>query len=355
MASAANRSIGPGTAVVVTGASAGVGRAIARMLGARKASVGLMARGAEGLESARREITAAGGRAIALTVDVADADAIEEAAARIESELGPIDVWINNAMTSVLSPVHQMTPDEYRRVTDVTYLGAVHGTLSALRRMRERDRGVIVQVSSGLAYRSIPLQSAYCAAKQALRGFTESLRTELIHERSGVEVTMVHLPALNTPQFGWVRSRMPRKLQPLPPIFQPEVAAEAILWAAERVPRELFVGAPTELLILGQKIAPGLMDRYLADAAWDGQMHDGPEDPARPDNLLEPLPGDHGAHGAFDRRARDRSPHLWLATHPRWYRGAALGLGLAAAVWASRRSARRLRVSPTVTAGVARA
>lgn len=338
MASAANRSIGPGSVVVVTGASAGVGRAIARMLGSREASVGLMARGAEGLEGARREITEAGGRAIALTVDVADAAAVEDAAGRIEAELGPIDVWINNAMTSVFSPVHQMTTDEYRRVTEVTYLGAVHGTLSALRRMRERDRGVIVQVGSGLAYRSIPLQSAYCAAKQALRGFSESLRTELIHEHSGVGVTMVQLPALNTPQFGWVRSRLPRKAQPLPPIFQPEVAAEAILWAAEHIPRELYVGAPTELAILGQKLAPGLMDHYLAAAAWDGQMHDGPEDPGRPDNLFRPLPGDHGAHGAFDRRARDRSPHLWLATHPSWYRGAALGLGVAAALWASRRS-----------------
>ena len=337
MGSGQDRSIGPETVIALTGASAGVGRAVARMLGSRKASVGLLARGIDGLEAARREVTAAGGRAIALPVDVADAAAVEETAGRIESELGPIDVWINDAMTSVFSPVHQTTPDEYRRVTEVTYLGAVHGTLSALRRMRERDRGVIVQVGSGLAYRSIPLQSAYCAAKQAVRGFTESLRTELIHERSGVGVTMVQLPALNTPQFGWVRSRLPHKAQPLPPIFQPEVAAEAILWAAEHVPRELYVGAPTELAILGQKIAPGLMDRYFAAVAWDGQMHDGPEDPARPDNLFRPLPGDHGAHGAFDKRARDHSPHLWLATHPLWYRGAVLGFGLATAVWASRR------------------
>ena len=218
-------------------------------------------------------------------------------------------------MTSVFSPVHQMTADEYRRVTEVTYLGTVHGTLSAFRRMRRRDRGVIVQVGSALAYRSIPLQSAYCAAKAAMRGFTASLRRELIHERSGIAVTMVQLPAINTPQFGWVLSRLPQKAQPVPPIFQPEVAAEAILWAAEHVPRELHVGASTELAILGEKVAPGLMDRYLAGAAWDGQMQDEPEEPGRPDNLYQPLPGDRGAHGAFDSRARDRSPYLWLAQH----------------------------------------
>src|SRR5450759_1287982 len=204
--------------------------------------------------------------------------------------------------------------------------------------MRPRDAGVIVQVGSALAYRSIPLQSAYCAAKHALRGFTESLRTELIHEQSGVGVTIVHLPALNTPQFGWVRSRLPRKAQPVPPIFQPEVAAAAIVWAAEHVPRELDVGAPTVLAILGEKLAPGLMDRYLASAAWNGQMYDGPRDPDQPDNLLQPLPGDRGARGAFDARARDWSTQLWLATHPSLYRGLAVGLGLAAGVWTAHRS-----------------
>jgi short-subunit dehydrogenase len=332
------RPIGAGTVVVVTGASAGVGRAVVRALGSRGASVGLLARGADGLEGARREVESAGGRALALIADVADASAVEEAASRIETELGPIDVWINNAMTSVYSPVHQMTADEYRRVTEVTYLGAVHGTISALRRMRQRDAGVIVQVGSALAYRSIPLQSAYCAAKHALRGFTESLRTELIHEQSGVGVTIVHLPALNTPQFGWVRSRLPRKAQPVPPIFQPEVAAAAIVWASEHVPRELDVGAPTVLAILGEKLAPGLMDRYLASAAWNGQMYDGPRDPDQPDNLLQPLPGDRGARGAFDARARDWSTQLWLATHPSLYRGLAVGLGLAAGVWTAHRS-----------------
>jgi short-subunit dehydrogenase len=332
------RPIGAGTVVVVTGASAGVGRAVVRALGSRGASVGLLARGADGLEGARREVESAGGRALALIVDVADASAVEEAASRIETELGPIDVWINNAMTSVYSPVHEMTADEYRRVTEVTYLGAVHGTISALRRMRQRDAGVIVQVGSALAYRSIPLQSAYCAAKHALRGFTESLRTELIHEQSGVGVTIVHLPALNTPQFGWVRSRLPRKAQPVPPIFQPEVAAAAIVWAAEHVPRELDVGAPTVLAILGEKLAPGLMDRYLASAAWNGQMYNGPRDPDQPDNLLQSLPGDRGARGAFDARARDWSTQLWLATHPSLYRGLAVGLGLAAGVWTAHRS-----------------
>jgi NAD(P)-dependent dehydrogenase (short-subunit alcohol dehydrogenase family) len=337
MRSAISRQLGRGSVVVVTGSSAGVGRAVARALGERRASVGLLARGVEGLEGARREIAASGGRAIALTVDVADPAAVEEAADRVERELGPIDVWINNAMTSVFSPVHEMTAEEYRRVTEVTYLGTVHGTLSALRRMRARDEGVIVQVGSALAYRSIPLQSAYCAAKAAMRGFSESLRSELIHERSGVQVTMVHLPALNTPQFGWVRSRLPRKAQPVPPIFQPEVAAQAILWAAEHVPRELRVGAPTELAILGEKLAPGLMDLYLANTAWNGQMYDGPEDPTRRDNLYAPLPGDHAARGEFDARARDWSPHLWLATHRYAYRGLAFGLGLAAAMWTHRR------------------
>jgi NAD(P)-dependent dehydrogenase (short-subunit alcohol dehydrogenase family) len=312
----AQRTLGPGTVAVVTGASAGVGRATVRAFAARGAALGILARGTEGLAATLREVEATGAHALALSTDVADPAAVEQAAERIEAELGPIDVWVNNAMTSVFSPVHAMTADEYRRVTEVTYLGGVHGTLSALRRMRPRDQGVIVQVGSALAYRSIPLQSAYCAAKQALRGFSESLRSELIHEGSGVAVTMVHLPALNTPQFGWVRSRLPRKAQPVPPIFQPEVAAEAILWAAEHVPRELQVGAPTELVILAQKIAPGLLDEYLARSAWDGQMHDGADDPHRPDNLWDPVEGDRGAHGVFDSRARATSPALWLATHP---------------------------------------
>jgi short-subunit dehydrogenase len=321
----------PGTVAVVTGASAGVGRATVQALAARGAAIGLIARGSQGLKATATEVTAAGGRPLIVQADVADADAVEQAAARVESELGPIEIWINNAMTSVFSPVAQMQPDEYRRVTEVTYLGGVYGTLAALRHMRERDRGVIVQVGSALAYRSIPLQSAYCAAKQALRGFTESLRSELIHDGSGVAVTMVNLPALNTPQFGWVRSRLTRKAQPVPPIFQPEVAANAIVWAAEHAPRELQVGAPTELVIRAQKLFPGLLDRYLARSAWEGQMHDGPEDPHRPDNLDAPVEGDFGAHGTFDDRARNSSPQLWLETHPWVTRMAAAVLGVAAA------------------------
>ena len=319
--------------VVITGGSAGAGRAAARAFAHKGAHVALLARGEERLAQAQLEVEGAGVRCVAISTDVADAQAVEDAATQIEDTLGPIDVWVNSAMTSVFSPVHQMTADEYRRVTEVTYLGTVHGTLSAFRRMRGRDRGVIVQVGSALAYRSIPLQSAYCAAKAAMRGFTESLRSELIHEKSGVAVTMVHLPAINTPQFGWVRSRLPRKAQPVPPIFQPEVAADAILWAAEHVPRELHVGASTELAILGEKVAPGLMDRYLAGAGWDGQMQDEPEEPGRLDNLYEPLPGDRGARGAFDSRARPQSPYLWFAQHRFVDRGAAVALGIAAAIW----------------------
>jgi NAD(P)-dependent dehydrogenase (short-subunit alcohol dehydrogenase family) len=315
-----------GRTVVITGASAGVGRATAREFGRAGASVGLLARGRERLDETAGEVEALGGRALVLPADVADADAVEAAAAATEAAFGPIDVWVNNAMVSVLSPVHLTTLDEYRRVTDVTYLGAVNGTLAALRRMRARDGGVIVQVGSALAYQSIPLQSAYCASKHALRGFTDSLRMELGHERSGVRVTMVQLPALNTPQFGWVRSRLARRPQPVPPIFEPEVAARAIVWAAERAPRELPVGASTELVILGKRLAPELLERYLAATAWEGQMTDQTAAP-RPDNLWAPVPGrQEAAHGAFDDRAQSTSPQLWLVTHPRVAR-----LGLVAA------------------------
>jgi NAD(P)-dependent dehydrogenase (short-subunit alcohol dehydrogenase family) len=300
--------------VVVTGASAGLGRAIARAFARPGTSLGLLARNEAALDAARREVEAAGGRAIVLPTDVSDAAAVEAAAGAVEEAFGPIDVWVNDAMVSVFSPVRETTAEEYRRVTEVTYLGYVHGTLSALRRMLPRDRGVIVQVGSALAHRSIPLQSAYCAAKHAIRGFTESLRTELLHDRSRVRVTAVHMPALNTPQFGWVRSRLPRKPQPVPPIFQPEVGARAVVYAAEHPRRELWVGAPTAQAILGEKIAPGLLDRYLAKRGYDGQMYDGAAEPRR-DNLFSFVPGDHGAHGLFDARARSRSGELWLATH----------------------------------------
>src|SRR5687767_9952429 len=261
--------------VVITGASAGVGRATAEAFAKRGARIGLIARGTERLEAARRDVEALGGTALVLPVDVADAEGIETAAAHVERELGPIDIWVNNAMASVFSPIKEMTADEFRRVTEVTYLGYVHGTLAALRRMLPRDRGTIVQVGSALAYRSIPLQAAYCAAKHAVTGFTESLRCELIHDESRVRVTEVHMPALNTPQFGWVKSRLPRKAQPVPPIYQPEVAAEAIYWAAHHNRRELLVGWSTMQAVWGNKLVPGLIDRYLARTGYEGQQHDG--------------------------------------------------------------------------------
>ena len=264
--------------------------------------------------------------------DVADAEQVEDAATKVEEAFGPIDVWVNNAMTSVFSPVKEMSPDEFRRVTEVAYLGYVYGTLAALRRMLPRDRGVILQVGSALAYRGIPLQAAYCAAKHAIQGFTESLRCELLHDGSKVRVTMVQMPALNTPQFGWVKSRLPRKAQPMPPIFQPEVAAEAILWAADHDRRELWVGWPTVKAIVGNGIAPGLLDRYLAKNGYQAQQHDGPEDPERPHNLWQPVAGDYGAHGAFNEQARDSSLQFWANTHRGWLvAGAgAVGVGLLA-------------------------
>ena len=311
--------------IVITGASAGVGRAVARKFAEPGASIALIARGRGGLEAAKREVEERGGKAIVIEADVADATAIEAAAARVEEELGPIDVWVNNAMVSVFSPVREMTAEEYARVTNVTYLGVVYGTLAALKRMLPRDRGVIVQVGSALAYRGIPLQSAYCAAKHAIQGFHDSLRAELLHDGSGVAVTMVHLPALNTPQFRWSRSRMPRKAQPFGTIYQPEVAAEAIVWAAEHPRRELNVGFGTTQAIIANSFAPGLLDAYLGRIGYEAQQGDEPEDPHRTDNLFAPLPGDHGAHGPFDERATDRSPHLWANTH-RGLVGAAVAL-----------------------------
>ena len=313
--------------VVVTGASAGVGRAVVRRFARDGAHIALLARGHDGLEAARREIEAAGARAIAIPTDVADWHAVDRAAELVGRELGPIDIWINNAMASVFSPVREMQADEYRRVTEVTYLGVVHGTLAALARMRQRDRGTIVQVGSALAFRGIPLQSAYCAAKHAVEGFMDSLRAELIHEKSQVHVTMVHLPAVNTPQFRWVKSRLPRKAQPVPPIFQPEVVADGIHWAAHQRRRELWIGMPTVKAIIGNRLAPGLLDHLLANEGYDAQQTDEPENPHRPDNLWEPVAGDHGAHGVFDDRASETSPQLWAATH----RGVTIGGLLAAA------------------------
>ncbi|HLH23915.1 MAG TPA: SDR family oxidoreductase [Chloroflexota bacterium] len=319
--------------VVVTGAGAGLGRAIVQEFAKHGANVGLLSRGKERLEDARRDVEAAGGRAVAVPTDVADAAAVEAAAAQVEETLGPIDIWVNDAMTTVFSPVKEMTADDYKRVTEVTYLGFVYGTLAALKRMQPRDRGVIVQVGSALAYRSIPLQSAYCAAKHAMVGFTDSLRSELIHDGSHVRVTVVHMPALNTPQFSWCKSRMPRKPQPVPPIFQPEVGARAVYWAAHHSRRELLVGWPTVQAVWGQKFLAGWLDHYLAKMAWDGQMYDGPRPADTPIDLWEPVPGHQGAHGAFDERARDNSPELWASTHAGWLGAAAAAaalLGIAA-------------------------
>src|SRR5437762_11105079 len=304
--------------VVITGASAGVGRATVRAFARRGADIGLFARGVDGLEAARREVESEGGRALVLPADVANADEIEAAAERVERELGPIDVWINNAMVSVLSPVKQLQPEEIKRVTDVTYLGVVYGTLAALKRMLPRDRGAIVQVGSALAYRGIPLQAAYCGAKHAIQGFTESLRCELLHDQSKVRVTMVQLPAMNTPQFSWVKSRLPREPQPVPPIYQPEIAAEAIIYAAYHKHREMEVGMPTVVAVEGNKVFPGLMDRYLARTNYEAQQTDKRVQPDRRDNLWSPVPGDHGAHGTFDDRASDSSPQLWANMHRRW-------------------------------------
>jgi NAD(P)-dependent dehydrogenase (short-subunit alcohol dehydrogenase family) len=315
--------------VVITGASAGVGRATAQKFARHGASVALLARGKDGLEGASRDVGQLGGRALALSVDVANAQQVEEAAARIEVDLGKIDVWINNAMASVFSPIKEMTAEEFRRVTEVTYLGCVYGTLAALKRMLPRDRGVIVQVGSALAYRGIPLQAAYCAAKHAVQGFCDSLRCELIHDKSHVRVTMLQMPALNTPQFGWVKSRLPRKAQPVPPIFQPEVAAEAIYFAAHHPRREFYVGFPSAKAIIANKIAPGLLDHYLARTGYDSQQYDGSEDPNRPHNLWEPVSGDHGAHGNFDARAQSQSPQLWSSEHRGWLIAGAAALFIA--------------------------
>lgn len=308
--------MGAARVVVVTGASAGLGRAIVRRFAEDGAHVGLIARGRERLEQTRAEVEAAGGRALVLPLDVADAGAVERAAERVEGELGPIDVWVNNAMLTVYSPIRSMPPEEFQRVTEVTYLGYVYGTLAALRRMQPRDRGVIIQVGSALAHRSIPLQSAYCAAKHAILGFTESLLSELIHDRSSVRVTMVQMPALNTPQFDWVKNRLDHRTQPVPPIYQPEVGAEAVVWAAEHdVGRELLVGWPTLKAVVGEKVVAAWLDRYLATRAWEGEQTDELDDPDRPNNLWGPVAGDWAAHGRFDDRSRPSSTQLWLSMH----------------------------------------
>lgn len=306
----------PQLVVAVTGASSGVGRATAHAFAREGATVGLIARSQEALDATAAEVRARGGEAVVLTCDVAEASAVDAAADQLE-QYGAIDVWVNNAMASVFAPTWEISAEEFKRVTEVTYLGVVNGTLSALSRMRPRDRGVIVQVGSALAYRGIPLQSPYCASKHAIQGFTESLRCELMNESSGVRVTMVQLPAVNTPQFDTVRTRLPRHPQPVPPIYQPEVAARAIVTAATHPDRrEWWVGASTMVTLLGNAVAPGLGDRYLARTGVNSQQTDEPVEHDRPDNLYQPVPGSGATHGDFDARAKDRSIQ-WLATRHR--------------------------------------
>ncbi len=306
--------------VVVTGASAGIGRAVATAFAARGDTVALLARGEKGLAGAARDVEAAGGRAVVLPVDVADADAVFAAAERIESECGPIDVWVNVAFTSVFAPLVQIRPDEYRRVTEVSYLGYVYATMAALKYMTPRDRGTIVQVGSALAYRGIPLQTAYCGAKHAIQGFHEALRCELRNDKSQVRVTMVQMPAVNTPQFSWVLSRLPNHAQPVAPIYQPELAARAVLYAADHPRRrEYWVGASTMATIAANAVAPGLLDRYLGHTGVKAQQTKQPHDPHAPANLWHPADGpdgtDFGAHGIFDSESHERDPQLWASQH----------------------------------------
>ena len=315
--------------VVITGASAGVGRATAIAFARRGARVGLLARGKDGLEGARADVESSGGKALPLVTDVAHCDEVEAAAEAVEKELGSIDIWVNNAMTAVFSPFKEIKAEEYKRATEVTYLGTVYGTMAALKRMLPRDRGCVVQVGSALAYRSIPLQAPYCGAKHAIRGFTNSLRSELLHDKSRVHLTMIQMPALNTPQFSWCKTRLPRHPQPVPPIFQPEVAAEAIFWAAHRRRREVYVGASTVRAIWGNKVLPALLDHYLADIGYDAQQTGEAVSLDRPANLFEPVRGDHGAHGEFDAQASKVSLQLWETTHRPWLGLAAAGVGLA--------------------------
>jgi NAD(P)-dependent dehydrogenase (short-subunit alcohol dehydrogenase family) len=324
--------------VVVTGASAGVGRATAKRFGQGGASVALLARGADRLEAAAEEVREAGGEALVIPTDVSDAAAVEAAAERAEAELGPIDVWVNNAMATVFGTVDEISPEQYQQVTATTYLGTVYGTRAALQRMRPRNRGSIVQVGSALAYRGIPLQSAYCGAKFAVRGFTDSLRTELRHQRSRIRLTMVQLAAFNTPQFEWATSYLERKPRPLPPVYQPEVAARAVHWAAHHRRRELWVGTPTLKTVIGAKLAPWLADLILSREGYSGQVTEEQADADRPENLFQAPEGDYGTHGPFDQESRRHSLQLWATTN-RGTLGAAVGgsLALAGLLWQRRR------------------
>jgi NAD(P)-dependent dehydrogenase (short-subunit alcohol dehydrogenase family) len=330
--------------VVVTGASGGIGRAVACAFARRGATVALLARGRLGLEGAADDVRAAGGTPLVIPTDVSYHRAVSDAAARVEAEAGPIDVWVNVAFTSVFAPFEEIEPEEYKRVTEVSYLGYVYGTMAALRYMRPRDHGTVVQVGSALAYRGIPLQSAYCGAKHAIQGFNESLRCELLHDHSNVHVTMVQMPAVNTPQFSWVLSRLPHHAQPVPPIYQPEIAAQAVLFAADHPSRrEYWVGASTAATLLANAVAPGLLDRYLGRTGFDSQQTDQPKDPDQPVNLWDPADGpdghDFGAHGIFDDTAHSRAPQLWASHHHDLVTAAVGGVAaLAAAVLRVRRA-----------------
>jgi len=329
--------------VVVTGSSAGLGRAIAHAYAKRGAKLGLLARNPEALQAAQQECEELGGHAIAIPVDVSDAEAVERAASQIEEQLGTIDIWVNDAMVSVFSPVKEMEASDYKRVTDVLYLGFVYGTMAALRRMLPRDRGTIIQIGSALSYRSIPLQSAYCAAKHAINGFTDSLRCELHHDKSNVRVTAVQMPAMNTTQFDWVKNRMPHNTQPVPPIFEPEVAAEVVVAAgmARNPRREYWVGLPTVQAIVAQKIVPGLLDRYLGKTGYNSQqLQNEPRDPNAPNNLYEYVPGVHSARGKFDDRAKRSSAEVFVSLHRGWFALGALALAgtgvVVAGLWSRR-------------------
>ncbi|HEX5562136.1 MAG TPA: SDR family oxidoreductase [Nocardioidaceae bacterium] len=330
--------------VVVTGATGGIGRATAVEFASRGASVALLARGEAGLHGAAEDVRNAGGVALEIATDTADPQQVEAAADRVEQELGPIDVWVNVAFTSVFSRFTDIEPDEFKRVTDVNYLGFVNGTRSALKRMLPRDRGAIVQVGSTLAYRGIPLQSAYCGSKHAIQGFHESLRCELLHDRSNVHVTMVQMPAVNTPQFSWVLSKLPNQAQPVPPIYQPEVAASAVVYAADHPRRrEYWVGGSTMGTLVANAVAPGVLDRYLARTGFKSQQTQDRRSPDQPANLFDPADGpqghDFGAHGIFDDRSTSRSFQLWGSQHHGVLGGAAAAVALAgaAAAWARRR------------------
>lgn len=328
---------GPRGVAVVTGGSAGLGRAIVRGLAAAGFDVAVLARGEDGLAGAVVDVAAAGRRGLGVVTDVAEHAQVDAAAERVEAELGPIEVWVNDAMVGVFAEFTKVSPADFERATAVTYLGVVNGTRAALRYMTPRDRGVLVQVGSALAFRGIPLQAAYCGAKHAIVGFTESVITELLHDHRKIQVAMVHMPALNTVQFNWVRNDLPHHPQPVPPIYQPEVGARAVVHAALHPRRTTWVGLPTAGTILGNRLIPGLLDRYLARTGFSGQQDPSDRRPAIGDNLYDPVPGDHGAHGDFDHRAYSHSPELWVSQHRRAILGA-LAAGAATAAWSSRRS-----------------